>query len=137
VVGERPPSWALSGFVDLPTGLPWALSDSGKSVAYLFARQLVAGNTREDGTSNKVLWVTKGNGPARISARLLDANVPDVEIRGQVTNGNQTPTLVDLPSPGCWTFDLAWGRTKDRIQLQVLPEGSLPTQPVTPASPTA
>ena len=104
------------------------MSESGKSLAYLFATQLVARGVRPDGSSNKVLWVSKGVGAPRITAHPADSNSPTVEIGGQVTNGNQMPSMVDLPSSGCWSFDLSWGHTKDRIELNVLPEGSAPSR---------
>jgi hypothetical protein len=121
-----PPPWALAGFRG-DIAVPWALSESGKSVAYLFARQLVAGGVRGDGSANKILWVIKDVGIPHISAHLAGATAPTIDIGGQGTNGNQLPTIVDLPAPGCWSFDLSWSAISDHISLQVLPRGSLPT----------
>jgi hypothetical protein len=27
------------------------------------------------------------------------------------------PSTVDLPAPGCWTFDLSWGAQHDTLRL--------------------
>ena len=81
-----PPPWATAGFTGAPL-VPWASSDSGQSLAYLFAKQLVAG-VREDGTSNKVLWVMKGMGTLRVTAHPAAGAVPSIEIGGQMTNVN-------------------------------------------------
>jgi len=123
LTAAAPPPWATAGFTGAPL-VPWALSDSGQSLAYLFAKQLVAG-VREDGTSNKVLWVMKGMGTLRVTAHPAAGAVPSIEIGGQMTNVNQLPTPVDLPAAGCWSFDLSWGKTADHMSLQVLPQGPL------------
>jgi hypothetical protein len=41
---------------------------------------------------------------------------------------NGGPSIVDVPSPGCWTFRLSWGssRAKSTINLAVLPAESTP-----------
>src|ERR1700694_1647813 len=61
----EPPLWAQGGFNQVkgtPWGVPWALGTGGQAVAFVFARQLVAGSSpRADGTNNKVLWVAKGS----------------------------------------------------------------------------
>lgn len=125
--GIAPPEWALAGFSGNATWLPWALSDSGRSVAYLFSKQLVAGGVRRDGSSNKILWASKDGGIPSITAHPAGAATPRIDISGQGTNGNQMPSSVDLPSPGCWSFELSWGKSTDRISLEVLPKGSLPS----------
>jgi hypothetical protein len=127
LTGIAPPQWALAGFSGKPTQLPWALSDSGRSLAYLFATHLVAGGVRRDGSSNKVLWVVKHAGAPAITAHPAGAATPRIDIGGQGTNGNQMPSSVDLPSPGCWSFELSWGKSTDRLSLEVLPQASLPT----------
>src|SRR5258708_38934448 len=62
-----PPAWAQGGWNVVkgrPWGVPWALGSSGQAVAFVFARELVAGaSPRVDGTNNKVLWGAKGIAP--------------------------------------------------------------------------
>jgi hypothetical protein len=104
-------------------------------VAILFATELVAKGARPDGSSNKILWVTQTpTNQLTIVAHPLDATSPKVAINDPTnTYGNQTPSIVDLPSPGCWSFELNWGgvqTTRASLDLWVLPAGSLPSRTV-------
>ena len=122
-----PPVWAQGGWTraHAPWGVPWALGTGGDTVAYLFATRLVAGTSpRVNGTNNKILWVAKGDPPNFVvEARPLGVDQPVVTIAGG-------PSIVDLPSAGCWTFRLAWGlpgnAAGSTINLEVLPTGSAP-----------
>lgn len=119
-----PPSWAQGGWshtAGTPWPVPWALSSPGDAVAFVFAIQLVAGpSPRANGTANKVLWVARDPaGAYTVEARPLGQSQPLVTIQGG-------PSIVDLPSPGCWTFTIH-SRTTSTINLQVLPAGSLPS----------
>ncbi len=52
--------------------------------------------------------------------------------RRQIVDGNQLPSRVDVPTPGCWSFVVAWirsSRQTSTIDLDVLPPGTLPTRP--------
>ena len=123
-----PPTWAQGGWnqPSAPWGVPWALGTGGDAVAYVFATQLVAGSSpRIDGTNNKVLWVAK-DGPPNfvVAAHPLGVDQPVVTIAGG-------PSIVDLPTAGCWTFHLTWGLSGQlggsTINLEVLPTGSAPS----------
>ena len=133
-VGGAPPSWALAGFSGGGVGeLPWAMGSPPDALAYLFATQLVAAGQRPDGTSNKVLWVTRDpSHDVMIEGRPLGRSRPVVRVRGQITYGNQLPSQVDVPTPGCWSFVVSRagrpGQTST-INLDVLPAGTLPTRP--------
>ncbi len=35
----------------------------------------------------------------------------------QVVQGGPGPSVVDLPVPGCWRFDLTWGSYSDTLHL--------------------
>ena len=124
-----PPSWALQGFNGWP-GLHWAASASSNIVAILFAVELVAKGVRPDGGSNKILWVTQT--PATqltIVAHPAGASTPMVNINFPTNEEDQTPSYVNLPTPGCWSFQLSWGAvrtTSASLDLWVLPAGSVP-----------
>jgi hypothetical protein len=122
-----PPVWAQGGWTQphAPWGVPWALGTGGDAVAYLFATQLVAGTSpRVNGSNNKILWVAKGDPPNFVvEAHPLGVDRPVVTVAGG-------PSIVDLPSAGCWTFRLLWGLPGNAadsiINLEVLPPGSAP-----------
>jgi hypothetical protein len=127
VTEAEPPVWAQGGFVNhvkgTPWSVPWALGSGGNAVAFLFARQLVAGSSpRVDGTSNKVAWEANGNAP-----NFVVEGTPPAATQAVVTvNGG--PSIVDVPSAGCWKFHLTWGaaQASSTISLDVLPAGSMP-----------
>jgi len=127
-----PPAWARAGF-SVWSGIPWALGKPPNAVAYLFATQLVAGGDRPDHRSNKVLWVTQEPPVGlRIQGHPLGRSEPAIVISGQITNGNQLPSIVDVPTPGCWSFEVSWGERPKHvstINLDVLPAGTLPARP--------
>jgi hypothetical protein len=128
-----PPTWALEGFSGWP-GIRWATSEPNSAVAILFAVQLVAKGARPDGSSNKILWVTQT--PATdltIVARRLGATGPPVTLSYPSTAGNQIPSIVDLPSAGCWSLQLHWGSvhpSEASLDLWVLPAGSTPSRSI-------
>jgi hypothetical protein len=110
-----------------PWPVPWALGTSADALAYVFAIQLVAGvSPRKDGSNNKIAWVAKGNPSPNfvVEGRPLGQSQPVVTVAGG-------PSIVDVPTPGCWTFRLSWslaGRHTSTINLEVLPAGQLPSK---------
>jgi hypothetical protein len=126
----EPPAWAQGGWSHqkgTPWPVPWALGTDNSAVAFVFARQLVAGpSPRINGSSNKVLWETKDDlsgGTVTVEGHPAEAPQPVVTVAGG-------PSIVDVPTAGCWTFRLSWtassGSRSSTINLQVLPHGSLP-----------
>ena len=125
-VGGAPPTWALAGFSGGGVGeIPWAMGSPPDALAYLFSTQLVAAGRRWDGRTNKVLWVTRDpSQDLTIEGRPLGRTQPVVPIRGQIVYGNQLPSQVDVPTPGCWSFVVSWtsgSRQTSTINLNVLP----------------
>ena len=68
------------------------------------------------GVNNKILWVARVgavDGPLQVHARL----------EGTGRNVTRTvapapgPSVIDLPYPGCWSFDLTWGNHNDHLAL--------------------
>ncbi len=77
---------------------------------------------RIDGTNNKVLWVAKGS-----PSNFVVDGIPPGGTQAVITvNGG--PSIVDVPSAGCWKFQLTWGAEQagSTINLDVLPAGSTP-----------
>jgi hypothetical protein len=104
--------------------VPWASAASGDAVAFVFATRLVAGaSPRVDGSNNKVLWVLRDTGAFVVEGRPFGHSNPVVTVGGG-------PSIVDVPVPGCWSFQLimqASGRHVRTINLDVLPTGTDPT----------
>jgi hypothetical protein len=61
-----------------------------------------------------------------VEGRPLGQSQPVVTIVGG-------PGIVDVPTAGCWTFRLSWtangGQHTSTINLEVLPNGTLPAKP--------
>jgi hypothetical protein len=111
------PEWARSGFSDPEPTMPYVLGDGGHIAAILFGPLT---SPPEPGRNNKILWVARepaSPGPLLITAR---RSLDDPPVVREVPGG-PGPSGVDLPTPGCWTFDLRWGERTDTVRLNYLP----------------
>ena len=109
------PSWANAGF-DPPTQpMPYVLGDSGDIVAIVWAdHDPLSAPPRAD-RNNKILWVSRAFGaPLRIQATLTGSR----QAATRTVDGGPGPSIIDLPAPGCWSFDLTWGDHHDHLQLE-------------------
>lgn len=107
---------------------PWAAASPPESgiIAYFWgdAPYLAAGNVRPGGAANKILWASN-TGPAGdlvVTAHPLGASSPIVRFR--FPGVRSWPSLVDLPTAGCWHLDLAAGSSRATIDLLVANPGS-------------
>jgi hypothetical protein len=127
----EPPAWAQGGWTHTkgtPWAVPWALGTQGNTVAYVWGVPLVAGvSTTATVNSNKINWESKdypaGSSSMMVEGRPLGQTQPVVPI------ANGGPSIVDVPTAGCWTFRLTWnanGQHSSTINLEYLPAGKLP-----------
>ncbi len=97
--------------------MPFVRSQSGNVVAILFADPLFAPPLRD--RNNKVLWawqqLSAAGSDVRMTAR-LNGKGPAVTAGLPSPVG---PSIVDLPSPGCWRVALTWPGGSDSIDLEV------------------
>ncbi len=118
-LAPRPlPSWAHAGF-DPPTQpMPYVLGDSGDIIAVLWADHDPLKVPAAADRNNKILWVcrasSKAGGLLRIQATLPDTG----QTQTRIVDGGPGPSTIDLPAPGCWSFDLTWGEHHDHLQLE-------------------
>ena len=103
-----------------PSDLVQATSDEGNAVAFLFAHPLRAGEP--ENPANKILWVMKeprGVSDLVITAHPLDAAAPSVHQSEAADSspGEIYPSIVNVPSAGCWRFTLEWNGNRDSIDL--------------------
>ncbi len=120
----EPPIWSQGGWSHdkgTPWPVPWAMAEPGDAVAFVFANELVAGSgPRPDGSANKVLWVARDPQAFIVEGRPLGQSQPVITVAGG-------PSIVDAPTPGCWTFQIRQGERTSVVNLQVLPKGTIPT----------
>lgn len=74
------------------------------------------------GKANKILWVAHHAGTSadtlRIQAvRMVGSRRIGTPIRMRVPHG-PGPSIVNLPSSGCWRLTLSWGGTEDSLDLR-------------------
>ena len=117
-----PPEWLVdaAGGSGAPSTLPYFSSTPGLIGGFIFGYPLRAGHP--DNPTNKVLWAvaTARNGaalnvvghPQGATTPVVTYSFPDNSSPGEIY-----PSIVDVPSPGCWTFTLSWGGAQAQIQL--------------------
>jgi hypothetical protein len=104
---------------------PWAAAtpaDAGIVGYFWYPPPEVLFATDPTGDSPKVLWISHVQaGQLAVTAHPLGASAPVVRFAfGAATSptGNY-PSLIALPSPGCWHFDLTIGATRATMDLMV------------------
>lgn len=104
------PTWARAGFG--PDGLhtPHVFGAHRAIVGILFGELRAH---QPAGTNNKILWAARdGYGNLQITARL----------EGSATTATRAvdlgPSIVDLPTAGCWRMTLTWSGHRDTIALR-------------------
>jgi hypothetical protein len=99
--------------------MPYVLSDKGDMAAILWDTLEPLAAPPVAGKNNKILWVARvgAGAPLRIRAAL--------EGTGRTVTRSVDPapgpSIIDLPSPGCWSFDLTWGGNRDHLELEYVP----------------
>ena len=104
--------WARSGFSPPDQPVPFVLGERGTILGVLFGQPLSAPAAPDRG--NKILWVTRDPhppGPLTITAAL------DGAVTTLAVPEGPGPSLVDLPTPGCWRLTLAWPDHTDRAAI--------------------
>lgn len=111
------PGWAASAN---PPPIRYALADRGEVAGFLFGYPLVAPASATE--SDKVLWVVDSvrAGPLRVTGHPLGAARPVVSSSWPANSepGEIYPSLISVPSPGCWRFTLAWPGHTDTVDLR-------------------
>ena len=110
------PEWARTGFSDPEPAMPHVLGDQGDMVAILWGLHHPLAAPPAADRNNKILWVARigaAAGPLQIRATSEDTG----HIVRRTVGSAPGPSIIDLPSPGCWSFDLSWGRHHDHMQL--------------------
>jgi len=117
-VTPRPlPRWARTGFSPPAQRVPYVLGDAGDIVAILWADHAPLTAPPRPDRNNKILWVSPYGGTLRIEATRTGSDRTVV----RTVDGGPGPSVIDLPSPGCWSLDLRWGGHRDHLRLGYAP----------------
>lgn len=103
-----------------PTGLVQATGRAGRVAAFLFGYPLRAGHPTDP--ANKILWVVReprDGADLVVTAHPLSSSTPTVTVREPANSepGEIYPSIVDVPTPGCWAFTLRWHGNVDHLEL--------------------
>lgn len=117
-----PPAWLVdaAGGGNAPNTLPYFSSSSAMIGGFLFGYPLRAG--QPNNPTNKILWAvaTARNGsPLHVEGHPEGTTTPAVtySFPDDSSPGEIYPSIVTVPSPGCWAFTLSWGAQQAQVQL--------------------
>jgi len=112
------PTWARAGFSPPSIAMPYALGAHGDIVAVLWARHDPLVTPAPPGRNNKILWVSKLFGsPLEITARQLVGGTAVGAVQRRTVAGGPGPSIIDMPTAGCWQFTLRWSGHVDTLDL--------------------
>jgi hypothetical protein len=97
--------------------VPYVLGDKGDMAAIVWVSRHPLAAPPVAGKNNKILWMARVgalDGPLQVRAT-LEGTGQTVTRKVDPAPG---PSIVDLPVPGCWSFDLAWGSHHDHLRLR-------------------
>ena len=113
------PTWAHAGFSDPAAPMHYVLGGSGHIVAILFAYPLLSPPPKDH--NNKILWVSRASRQPGSDLLIAGQRMTGEQSVGpRVTRtviGGPGPSIIDLPSPGCWRLSLRWSGHSDQLDL--------------------
>ena len=117
-----PPSWLVdaAGGPAAPSTIPYVSSPSGLIGGFIFGYPLRAGTPAN--RASKILWAvatTRNGASLEIQGHPQHASTPVVTYRfpDNASPGEIYPSIVEVPSPGCWAFTMSWGTSQAEVQL--------------------
>lgn len=110
------PEWARAGFSEPDPSVPHVIGDNGNMAAIVWVAKQPLAAPPAAGKSNKILWVARvGGAEGALEIRAtLEQTGQKVSRTVEPAPG---PSIIDLPSAGCWSFDLTWGSHRDHLLL--------------------
>lgn len=116
------PAWVdVAGAQNNPDGLPYVVAIPPSAAGFIFGYPLRAGHPQSP--TNKILWVVglpRNGSPLEVSGRPLNATTPSIH-QTQLADsgpGEIYPSIIDVPKPGCWRFDLSWAGNHTAVDLE-------------------
>jgi hypothetical protein len=116
------PAWlvAAAGGANAPTWVPYVMAHPALAGGFLFGHPLRAGHP--DNPANKIMWAVRTPrqaAPLVLDAHPLGAPSPHVHYNQEANSspGEIYPSIIDVPSPGCWVFSLSWATGSATVEL--------------------
>ena len=100
--------------------MPYVLGERGKIAAIQWGDPLVSPPSTH--YNNKILWVSRApsapGSDLQISARKLVGDMLSGPPVHRTVIGGPGPSIINLPSPGCWQLHLRWSGRSDALDLR-------------------
>ena len=124
VVRGGVPGWLdEAGGHNNPTGLRYVIGHPALAAGFLFGNPLRVGHP--ENPANRILWVVRT--PRQGSQLVVDghplgATEPQVHLAQPANSspGEIYPSIVDVPTAGCWQFDLRWAHSHAQVELNYI-----------------
>lgn len=117
VVTSALPAWARAGFSPDAYVEPHVTGSKGGIVGILFVNPLRA--HQSPGTNNKILWVAEDPGSTPLVIRAhREGSGREVT---RTVSGGPGPSIIDMPTPGCWELTLTWSNHTETAALPYAP----------------
>jgi hypothetical protein len=98
--------------------MPYVMGSQGNIVAILWADDNPLRVPPLPDRSNKILWVSRPGQQAAATLWIRAAlNGAGPTVTRQVTGG-PGPSIIDLPTAGCWSVSLSWSGHQDHLELR-------------------
>jgi len=114
------PVWARSGFSDPKHRMPYLLGRARKIAVILWADPLRSPPPKDH--NNKILWVarapTNPGSDLRIAAQLMSGTTAIGAPVVRRVIGGPGPSIINLPTSGCWRLTLRWSHVIDAVDLR-------------------
>ena len=116
------PAWLEeAGAHNNPSETAYVVASPEVAAGFLFANPLRAG--KPENPANKILWVTRSvnRGALRVVAHPIGSSSPVVNADAMPASpGYIYPSIVNVPSAGCWHLTLSWDGGHADLDLQYL-----------------
>lgn len=118
------PVWARAGFSDPRPRVDHVLGRRDRIAAILFGTGNDLDSPPATGHNNKILWVSRGRTRAgsrlTIQAQLMRGTERVGAAVTRTVPGGPGPSIVNLPTAGCWRLTLRWSGWTDQLDLTYL-----------------
>ena len=115
------PTWARAGFHPPSMAMPYVLGARGDIVAVLWGLHDPLVIPTPPDHNNKILWVSKLpvqlGSALEITARQLIGGTAAGPVQVRSVFGGPGPSIIDMPTAGCWQFTLRWSGHTDTVDL--------------------
>lgn len=114
------PAWLDEAGAHNNPATPYVLATPQQAAGFLFGYPLRSGHP--ENPFNKILWVVglpRNGSSLEISGHPLESSAPIVKVVSPADSspGEIYPSIVDVPTPGCWQFELAWAGHTASVEL--------------------